>query len=312
MATSGVYSLGLTLNELATDSFDILQIGEDGETLDGDMIRRYRNSANLLLKSWQAQGIHLWSYTEGSLFLTIGQSEYDLNTAKSANTYYETTTSANIAASAISFSVTSGSNIQAGDTIGVIGDDNDLVWTTVDRISGTTVWVDDAFSSAITSGAKVRNYRATLIPISRVLNVRRKDDDSEIPIEFDSRKDYFNLPNKDIQGTPIQAYYSRQDVAGENNGVMYLWNAPSSSNPVINFTYERKLQVFTDPDETVDIPDYAQEAFIYQMAVRMIPKYGCSPVRAAFIRDEADRLLNDMLAFDSAVYPIRMKMKRYG
>lgn len=317
MTTSGVYTLSRTLNQLAEEAFDVLQVGSDGETLTGDMISRFKSSANLVLKEWQAQGIHLWTYTEGTLFLTVGQEKYDFreSTTHVANTWYETTTTAATTAGSSTITVTSAANIQNGDKIGIIQNDNDLFWTTVNGApSGTTVTLTDAITLATVSGAKVRNYRVgtstspELKPVSRVLSVRRKEGDYEVPIVFQSRKEYFDLPNKEQTGTPIQAYYSRQDLAGETSGIMYVWNSPVSSVPVINFTYERKLQTLVDADDTVDLPDYAQLAFIYAVAVKLIPKYGSSQGLSTLIREEAQMLKNDMLAFDSAIYPIKVKM----
>lgn len=322
MTASGVYTLGKTFNEIATEAADVIQVGADGETLGGDIIGRIKRPLNLMLKEWQTQGIHLWGYTEGTLFLTVGQAKYDfrLTATHIANTWYETTTTADTTAAATSISVTSASDIQDGDKIGIIQNDNDLFWTTVNGAPiGTTVLLDDAITLATVSGAVIYNYRAgtstspELIPVSRVLDVRRRENsDYEIPIIFQSRKDYFDLPNKSQNGTPIQAYYSRQDVAGETSGTMYLWNAPSTSVPVINFTYERKIQIVVDADDTVDVPDYAQEAVVYNLAVKLIPKFGTASTLAQWVRQEALILKNDMLAFDAALYPIKMKMKLHG
>lgn len=322
MSTSGIYTLSKTLNEVAAEAFDILQIGADGETLSGDMIGRAKTSLNLMLKEWQTQGIHLWSYTEGTLFLTVGQEKYDFRDATThiANEWHETTTTAATTAGANTILVTSASNIQNGDVIGIIQNDNNIFWTTVNGApAGLTVTLTDNITLATLSGAFVRNYRVgtdaspELIPVSRILNVRRQEStDYEIPIVFESRQDYFNLPNKTQTGTPIQAYYARQDIAGDTSGIMYLWNSPISSIPVINFTYERKLQIMVDAEDTLDVPDYAQDAVIYNLAVKLIPKYGSSKDLALWVKSEAQRLKEDLLAFDSAVYPITMKMKRYG
>jgi len=325
VSTSGVYTLSKTTNQLAEEAFDIMQIGADGETLGGNEVGRFKASANLLLKEWQAQGIHLWTYTEGTLFLTAGQEKYDFQNSGThiANTWFETTTTASTVAGANTVEVASIDDIEDGDVIGVIQNNNNLFWSIVQSTYSTpsviSVTLTDNIPLATVSGAFVRNYRAgtatspELVPVSRILNVRRKEStDYEIPIVFNSREDYFNLPNKEQSGTPIQAYYSRQDLAGETSGTMYLWNSPSSSVPVINFTYERKLQILVGADDTVDLPDYAQLAFIYNVAVKLIPKYGTSQALADMIRQEAQILKNDMLAFDSAVYPIKMKMKRHG
>lgn len=321
MATSGTYVLSYTVNEIVQEAFDLLQVAADGETLSGDMISRGKKALNLLIKTWQAQGAHLWTYTEGTLFLDVGTEKYDFRLAatKAANEWWETTTTADTAASATSFSVTSAANIQENDIIGIIQSDNDLFWTTVDTVSGTTITVDDAITLATTSGAFVRNYRPSsstnvpLKPIARMVDVRREEtDDYEIPIILGSRQDYFDLPNKEQSGTPIQAYYDRQDIAGEDSGVMYLWNSPDSAKPVINFTYERKIQIMDDSTDTLDMPEWMQEAVIYNLATKLIPRYGCTEARAMWIKDEAKSLEDLVLTFDQELKPIRVSMAQHG
>jgi len=321
MPTSGVFTLTKTLNELVTEALDLIQATGDGESLHGDTLGRAKNPLNRMIKELSTQGIHLWSYTEGTLFLDVGKEKYDfqLSDTHIANTWFETTTTADTTAGATTILVTSATNIQATDPIGIIQNDNNLFWTTVKEVSGLSIILDDAITLATLSGAFVRNYRVgkktspALIPVSRVLNVRRQEStDYEIPIVFESRQDYFNLPNKTQSGTPIQAYYDRQDIAGETSGVMYLWNSPVSSVPIINFTYERKLQILIDSDDTIDIPDYALDYFVYNYAVKLIPIFGTSKGLADWVKSEAIILKNDLLAYDSDIYPIKMKMKRYG
>ncbi|MCH7523297.1 MAG: 3-isopropylmalate dehydratase large subunit [Chloroflexi bacterium] len=109
-------------------------------------------------------------------------------------------------------------------------------------------------------------------------------------------------------GTPIQAYYDRQLP----QGVMYLWNAPSSAISIINFTYERQLMVFTSATQTFDLPNDWYDAVVYNLAKRLIAKVGCSEARKADIKESATEYLDNALAFDQAVYPIRLKPQRYA
>jgi len=320
MTTSGVYTYSLTFNEAAAEAFDILQIGSDGETLSGDMIARFGKSANLVLKDWETSAPHLWAQTEGTLFPTVGQVKYDLRDATThvANTWYETTTTADTTAGATSITVTSISDIQVNDVIGIIQNDNDVFWTTVAYApTGSTVKLSDAITLATTSGAYVRNYRVgtstspDLKPVNRISRFRRKDSSGyEIPIKLASRTEYFDQPNKTASGTAIMAYYDRQDIAGEEGGVIYLWNAPDSSVPVINFTYERKIQIYVNGTETIDLPDYAHQAFIYECAIKLIPKYGATTELASWIAQEHMRLKADMLNYDVEPAPIRVRMRR--
>lgn len=324
MSTSGIYTYSRTLNQIATEALELIEAVGDGEPLGGDHIERAKASLNSLLKESQTQGLHLWTETEGTLFLKVGQASYDFRDSSThvTNTYNETTTTADTAAAALTIPVTSITGISDGDIIGIVQNDNDIFWTTVNGTPiGLNVIVDDAITLATVNGTQVRSYTPStatapaLIPVSRISpgqgSVRRKEaDDYEIPIIFESRKDYFNLPNKAQNGTPIQAYYSRQDIAGEVGGIMYLWNAPSSGVPVINFTYERKIQIVNAADDTVDYPDYAHEYIVYNLAERLILKFGCSVERAQLILAKAKETKGDMLAYDASMYPIKMKMVR--
>lgn len=321
MTTSGTYVLSYTVNEIIEEAFDLLQIAQDGETLSGDMVSRGKKALNMLIKTWQAQGAHLWTYTEGTLFLGVGTEKYDFRLAatKAANEWFETTTTADTTAGANTFSVTSAANIQENDIIGIIQSDNNLFWTTVDTVSGLSIKVDDDITLATTSGAFVRNYRPSsstnvpLKPIARMIDVRRKEaDDYEIPIILGSRQDYFDLPNKEQSGTPIQSYYDRQDIAGEDSGVLYLWSSPNSAKPVINFTYERKIQIMDNSTDTLDMPEWMQEAVIYNLATKLIPRYGCTAERAAWIKAEAMNLEDLVLTFDQELKPIRVEMVQHG
>lgn len=317
MAASGVYTLALTVNEAAKSTFELLQAVGDGESLTGDHSSDFMRAGNLILKSYQADGLHLWATIEGSLFMEVGQGAYDfrLSSTKKSNVWYETTSTAATLAGVYVVPVTSAANIQVGDTFGVIQNDNNLFWSTVSIVAALNITLNDPVPLPSLSGAVVRNYRDTFIPISRVLKggIRRKEaSTNEIPIVDASREEYYNLPNKSQKGTPIQVYYDRQDVAGEKYGVMNVWSPPSSSKPVINFTYERKIQIMTDADETIDIPDYAQEAFIYAVAMKLIPKYGASPEKKADIKQEAYELRQNLLSFDSDSDSLTIKFDAYG
>jgi hypothetical protein len=317
MATSGIYTYSRTLNQLAAEALQLLQAIGDGETITGYPIDLAKNSLNGLLKHAQTQGLHLWTEKNGTLFLAVGQPKYDLSTVKAANTYYETTTTAATTAAALSIAVTSANDIQADDVIGIIQNNNDLFWTTVLSVSGLTVRLSDPVTLATLSGAVVYNYRPStatapaLLPVSRIKSVFRKvGDDYEIPMEFRGREDYYRLSNKTQTGTPIQAYYSRTDVAGESSGTMYLWSAPDSSVPVITFNYERKIQVMVNADDTLDFADYANDYIVYALAERLIPKFGCSPSRAMLITAKAEEFKQDVLAYGSSMYPIQFGIGR--
>lgn len=76
MTTSGVVQTHKTISELIIEAFDYCQIGVEEESLDAEDSQRALRAANFLLRTWQAQGIHLWQYTECTLFPQAGRTEY--------------------------------------------------------------------------------------------------------------------------------------------------------------------------------------------------------------------------------------------
>lgn len=313
MALSGVTTLNPTALDIYQEVLEILQVVGDGETITTAMKAKITPSMNAMLKKWEGQGLHLWTYTEGSLFLQVGQAEYDFTDATTnvTNEFFPTTTTADALTGASTVTLADVSNVADTDNIGILDATNNLFWTTVNGAPvGNVVTLTDVLPSDIASGSIVYTYKAvSLLTVRRILDVRRREsDDYEIPINFESREDYFNLPNKSQTGLPIQAYYSRQ----EPEGIMYLWPSPISSSTVINFTYERETNIVTDDADTFDLPSYWLEALTYGIARRCMLKFATSPERAQVITLMADEFLNEALAFDDAVYPIEVKMQRYA
>ncbi len=306
MATSGIYRHIVTFDDITEEALDILQIGADGETLSGDMQVRSRKTMNFMLKAWEGQGIHLWTFTEGSLFLVQGQFKYNFATANIANTWFETTLSADEAAGQNILSMTSTTDIAVADVMGIVLDDNTTHFTTVLSKTAAVVTIADVLPSAAVAGSFVRTYVAnSFIPANRVMETRRRERaEYEIDMNFESRKDYFHLPDKVTTGKPIQSYFSRQHPEGE----MYLWPAPDDTEIVINFTYERPIQVISAGTDNFDIPDYWYEAVIYNLAERLILKFGCTETRALFIKAAAKEYLGVALSYDTDLYPIKIDM----
>lgn len=310
MALSADYTLDLTLNDLIEESYDQLQVGADGETLTGDMFLRAKKTLNFMLKSWEALGSFLWVTKQGTLFPVVGQYIYDFGSANLSNTWYETQTSATSASGTNTITVDSDDDIQNGDTIQILLDDNTAQWTTVNGApAANVVTLTDNLTGDVAVDAYIRNYRDTFVPVTRIIDVRRRDSaTSEIPVIFESNEEYFQQVNKQSPGSVIQAYYSRT----EPNGKMYLWGQPNSAVPVVNFTYDRKLQIMTEPGDFYDLPEYWYAAIVWNLAEWLIPKFGCTQMRAEYIKQMAFNTLNSALAFDTTLYPIKMVTHRRG
>ncbi len=229
-----------------------------------------------------------------------------------------TTISANEAIGQTIISVASPLDCRANYVIGIRANNDTVHFSTVASVDfdADTITINDAITVDSDAGNAVFWYESeqNFIPLSRIPetdSVRRnagERSDYEIPIVFQSREEYFNLPNKRQLGTPIQAYYSRQ----EPQGIWYLWNVPSTAIEYLAYTAERQIQVQELAENTFDLPSEWQLALSYNLAKLLIPIIGCSPQRSQLIRDDANDYLMQALAFDSAMYPVRLKPERYG
>ncbi len=216
--------------------------------------------------------------------------------------------------------------LEPGQQFGVTDDTGDVFWTTINSIDADTdqVTLNDQLTATSSIGNAVIFYTSAqnYTPFSRIPDkdaVRRhsgETSDYEIPIVHQSREEYMQLPNKQQRGTVIQTYYDRQEPAGK----WYVWNAPATAVEYINFTAEREIQIMTDPQQTFDLPQEWYLAVSYNLAKLLIPKIGCSAERRLLIMGDgtpnneglAGEYLNQALAFDTAIYGIRLVPQQYG
>jgi hypothetical protein len=132
----------------------------------------------------------------------------------------------------------------------------------------------------------------------RVLSMRRRVSNIDIPMEAISREEYFDLPTKTQTGTPLSFYYDSQ----RDNGTIYLWPTPDASfvaSGSLPYTYTRQIQDADTLDDDLDIPQEWTEAVIYGLARRLMIKYpSVDPIVRAEIRDAADKLYAQLTNFD--------------
>jgi hypothetical protein len=80
-----------------------------------------------------------------------------------------------------------------------------------------------------------------------------------------SRDQYFALPNKDVQGVPLQYWYDRQ-----LEPVITLWPVPNDTTYTLRLVRQRQIADVGGLTETLDIPTRWIEATIWQLAKRIV------------------------------------------
>lgn len=78
MATSGNPVLGSSAIEIVTAALRVIGEIPAEQSPEAVDITTGTEGLNMMVKSWQAQGLHLWAKTEGVLFLDKGKSQYNL------------------------------------------------------------------------------------------------------------------------------------------------------------------------------------------------------------------------------------------
>lgn len=308
MATSGSTSFNLTTNEIAREAFEVLQMATEGEDYTGSEYVSARRSLNLMLATWQAQGIHLWTYTEVTLFLVAGQQAYILESSNATNEHTRTVLTSAAVDTDVTVTLDDVTDLADGWFIGIMKNDNNLFWTTVNGAPvGNDVTLTDALDGDAAADQEVFFYETGVAPVERVLNIRRTDGFiNETPLNHISHQEFFDLPTKTATGGLSEAYYDRQ----RDNGVLYLWAVPADSQQLVKLTSERRLEDFVDTDDDPDFPKYWLEAAIFNLAVRLAIKFRVPDEIYQRVEKLAEDTLSQALSFDVEITDFSVSLNR--
>jgi len=259
-------------------------------------------SLNYMVKSWQNQGLHLWTKTEGVLFLDVGKTDYLLGPSgdEATNDDDLITTELSVAGVATDTTINIPSaGMVIGDNIGIRLDDGTRQWANILTIPGSTSVTIPA--PGLTSGAAIDNSVFTFTDLLdrpiRLLQLRRDkigDTNEEIEANQWSREEYFAQPDKTSQGTINNWYYSPQLT----NGRLYIWQVANDADQIARFTYERPVEVAVSTAENPDFPSEWFRTLKYNLAVDIAPEYRIPQDRLDRLTLKAEELLEDSLGFD--------------
>ncbi len=308
MATSGTTTFNETRDTLISNALQLLGYLAAGETANANDITFCASIMNQMMKAWQAQGIHLWTTEEGTLFLVNGQAQYSLTSSGGANasdgtgTPVETTTTAAAATGATSIVCTTVTGMTAADNIGVVLDDGTITWTTIVSVTASTktIVLTAGIASAASSGNNVYTYTTNLGRVLSIQSARCRDVNTfDRTMRIIPRNDYMRIVNKTLTGLPVILMYTPQIT----NGIVYVWPAPSSGTSRIEFTYLRSIQDFDNSGDNADLPQEWLECIVYNLAVRIAPAYGINLASGGFsgnpgLVTQAAMYLEELKAWD--------------
>lgn len=295
--------LTTTANDIVKAALRLIGELDANQPIEADQAQDGIEALNFMMKSFQSQGLHLWTKVEAILFTDVGKTNYNLGPTGdeicNEDDFVGTELSVAGAITNKAITVDSVEGMDADDFIGIRLDDNTRQWTKIKSINVNTLLV--TLDVALTGAAAIDNSVftfTTLIPRPlRILQLRRdKIGNSNDEIESDqwSREEYFAQPNKNDQGDIVNWYYTPELTDGR----LYIWQTSNDVDKVARFTYSRPIDVTVDTGDSPDFPAEWFRMLKYNLAVDIAPEYRIAQNEIATLKVLADEMLENALGYD--------------
>lgn len=309
MATSGSANFSITRNELIQEALELLGAYGAAETISAEDMTKAARALNLMVKTWQAQGLHLWAQEEGVLFIDKNVSTYTLsNDASSANACLWsdavlTQIATAASASDTTLTVDSTTGMAASDIIGIVLDDGTVDYTTIVSVdSSTALTITTGLSAAAAVNKNVYTFTSRINKPLRIHNMRQvtgisssTTSSNNLPMTELSQEDYAYIAGPDTNGRSSHFYYNPDLTTGK----LYLWPRPNDGKYYFKFSFTRMLEDFDASTDNPDFPIEWAEALIWNLAARLAPAFGKEDKAVTQIIPYATALLNTIAAYDA-------------
>lgn len=273
MATSNSTNFNQTRDDIISDSYVLIGVYDKSDTISSSDITLASNLLNKMLKAWEGQGIHLWTYQEGVIFLTENKQSYSISSS-SLDIAGDDAVITNLLSdgSGTLLSVTSTSGMNVSDNIGIQLDDNTLQWTTILSIpDSTSLTLSASLTSNASSGNSIFVFTNRIDRPLDITSARyRYSSGTERPITKKGRDDYMRIPNKDSTGPANQYYYSPK----VSSATFYSWPTCSDVGDCIKISYIRRIQDLDSSSDNPDLPQEWLETITFNLSRRLAPAKG--------------------------------------
>jgi hypothetical protein len=123
----------------------------------------------------------------------------------------------------------------------------------------------------------------------RITNIRKiVTGTEEVPIRQMSRQEYMEQPSKDSDSEPVAVFYDPQLT----NGTLYVWPSPAGAY-TLKFSSQQYIEDFDTNSDDPYFPAEWLEAIVYNLAVRLAPKYEMKGAELQQLQQQARQYLLD-------------------
>jgi hypothetical protein len=119
---------------------------------------------------------------------------------------------------------------------------------------------------------------------------------SRVPLNVRTHYDYNLLSNNSSSGPPIAYWYEPLN----QTGVLHVWPLPDATTiagDTLTVVYQKPFQDMVSGTDTLDFPQWWQEAVIYGLAWRLSPEFGVPLSDRKTLAGEAQLFLDTALSF---------------
>jgi len=115
------------------------------------------------------------------------------------------------------------------------------------------------------------------VSIIDIINVVLRRNGVDTPVEFMSRAELLNIPEKDIEGRADRVFVDK----ARDGITLTFWTTPENSTDEIHFDAVVKFEDSDTAADNADIPYYMHDAFAYGLAFRLAEKFAPPDLEAA-------------------------------
>lgn len=280
MAVSGSVDFTVTRDNIIEAALKIAGALGEGASASTNAKNDTAVMLNMMVKAWQADGLHLWAQEELVVFpvkdqrtLTLAASGNDRACLR--NDYIKTQLNGDHASGATTLTVDDTTGMANSDVVGVQTTAGGISWTTISSVdSSTQLTIASGISAAAADNKNVYTY--TTVFAEKVLRInnawRQTDDLVDIPVKILSRQEFVDLSTKTSSGPITQIFPD----ARRDSMVIFVWQVPDDDY-TDEVLYLRATHILDDFDAASDNPDFPQEwylALTWGLAELIGPQYG--------------------------------------
>jgi hypothetical protein len=296
MATSGVTDNLTTRNQIIRHAARLCGALRQGESLGAAKIADFEYALNAMVSHWEADGLHVWTVTEGVLVPQVDQASYATSTDTDRfaldTDFFVSLLTADTASGGSTLTIADTTDVAVNDKVGVVLDDGTVFWTTLASKNSTVLTLNDALTDDVSIGAPVMSYTTALPAPIKVTDARLYNltSGSVTPITLDARIDFRMLSQPNASGRISRLFYDKQ----LNFGRMHTWQVPDVVEDVIKFTHWRRIEKFESAGDNPDLPQHWTLCLGFNLAKLMAVEYGLGETKSFSREDESIRFGVDM------------------